>query len=123
MTRDEVFHTRKRTTRLRRYTAAYYYSKKNGKRIQKLQQEITGIFRGTPAPNSSSRPRRLRARAHAAVLVAIRVRARAAAALVAASVPSEGALHMCTTQLVAHHGAPQRNMPSSADYTTGIKVQ
>jgi hypothetical protein len=44
-----------------------------GKCIQKLQ-EITGIFQGTPAPNSSSRPsRRLRARTHAAALAAIRI--------------------------------------------------
>jgi hypothetical protein len=29
---------------------------------------------------------------------------------------------MCTAQLVAHRGALQRNMPSSADYTTCISI-
>jgi hypothetical protein len=83
--------------------------KKKGEYIQKLQQEITRISQGTPAPNSSSRPfRRLRARTHAAALAAIRIGARAAAALVTAGVPL-GAPHMRTTQLVAHNGALQCN--------------
>ena len=83
--------------------------KKKGKYIQKLQQEITRISQGTPAPNSSSRPfRRLRARTHAAALATIRIGARAAAALVTAGVPL-GAPHMRTTQLVAHNGALQCN--------------
>jgi hypothetical protein len=43
------------------------YKRRKGKCIQKLQHEIAGIFQGTPAPNSSSRPfRRLRARTHVA---------------------------------------------------------